>query len=298
MGDVILRCLLPDPPVRVVAAMTTETAREAARRHGAGPGVAVALGRAATAGALLATLTKDVERVTLQILGTGPLGAITVDVTSAGGVRAFVKHPQLGIPASPGTRVPLGDQIGHRGLVGVVRDLGLKEPLRGQTAMVDGEIDSDVEHYLIHSEQIDSALGCEALVGEDGELRVSAGVLVQALPGAEAAPLLADARARLHGGLLPALLGTAGPVIGTVDLARAALGEAAQGLKILEQRSLGFFCPCSRDRAAATLTLLGARELASLGEEDGGATVICEFCRESYPFSVDELEELVRRGQG
>jgi molecular chaperone Hsp33 len=300
MSDVILRCLLPDPPVRVVAAMTTETAREAARRHRAGPGVAVALGRAATAGALLATLTKDVERVTLQILGTGPLGAITVDVTSAGGVRAFVKHPQLAIPASPGVRVSLGDQVGHRGLVGVVRDLGLKEPLRGQTEMVDGEIDSDVEHYLVHSEQIDSALGCEALVGdgEGDQLRVSAGVLVQALPGAEAAPLLADARARLHGGLLTALLGTAGPVIGAVDLARAALGEAAQGLKVLEQRPLGFFCPCTRDRAAATLTLLGPRDLAALAEEDGGATVVCEFCRESYPFSAGELEELVRRGEG
>jgi molecular chaperone Hsp33 len=293
MTDEIVRCLLPEPAVRVVAATTTATAREAARRHGARAGVAAALGRASTAGALLATLTKDVERLNLQILGAGPLGAITVDVTSSGGVRAFVKHPTLLIPARPGARVPLGDYVGRRGLVGVVRDLGLKEPLRGQTEISDGEIDTDVEQYLSHSEQIDSALGCEALLGEDMSVVVSAGVLVQALPGGEAAALLADARARLHGGLLPALLAAARGSLGAVDLARASLGDAAAGLKVLEKRPLSFFCPCTRDRAAATLSLLGPAELASMRAEEGGATVVCEFCREIYRFSDVDLGTLM-----
>jgi molecular chaperone Hsp33 len=291
MSDEILRCLLPDPPVRVVAATATATAREAARRHGAQGGAAVALGRAATAGALLATLTKDVERLTLQILGTGPLGSITVDVTSSGGVRAFVKHPTLPIRVVPGMRAALGPSVGRRGLVGVVRDLGLREPVRGQTEIVDGEIDSDVEQYLNQSEQIDSALGCEALVDEAQGLAVVAGVLVQALPGGAAAPILADARARLHGGLLTALL-AAGPAIGPAELARASLGESARTLRILERRSLSFFCPCTRDRAAAALALLTPQDLASLRDDDGGATVVCEFCRQSYQFTPDDLAGL------
>jgi molecular chaperone Hsp33 len=291
-SDQILRCLLPDPPVRVVAAITTRTAREAARRHGARDGVAVAMGRAATAATLLATLTKDVERLSLRLLGDGPLGAITVDVNSSGGVRAFVKRPGLRIPVpAAGDRLRLGDWVGREGLLGVVRDLGLREPIRGQTALRDGEIDTDVEGYLIESEQIDSALGCDALVGSNGELAISAGVLVQTLPEAHAGALLADARARLRAGLLTALLEI--DDVGPVDLARAVLGEAGQTLKVLDRRGVEFLCPCSRERAAATLTLLGAKEVSSLREDDGGATVTCEFCKETYRFTEEDLAKLL-----
>jgi molecular chaperone Hsp33 len=205
-------------------------------------------------------------------------------------VRAFVKRPGVVIPAVPGARVALGGHVGRRGLVSVVRDLGLRETFSGQTEIIDGEIDTDVEHYLTSSEQIDSALGCEALVDDRGNLAVSAGVLVQALPGGQGSALLSLARARLHGGLLPALLG-AGPV-GAADLARAAIGDDAAALKVLEHRSLGFFCPCSRERAAATLTLVGA-EIDNLREEDGGATVVCEFCRGTYRFTRDDLGALL-----
>jgi molecular chaperone Hsp33 len=292
-ADQIVRCLLPDPPVRVVAAITTETTREAARRHGARHGVAVAMGRAATAATLLATLTKDAERLSLQILGDGPLGAVTVDVDSSGGVRTFVKRPTLAIPAGhPGDRLRLGDWVGRQGLLGVVRDLGLREPVRGQTSLRDGEIDSDVERYLIESEQIDSALACDAILGLDGNVAICAGVLVQTLPQANAADLLADARARFRAGLLTALLEI--DDVSPVDLARASMGERGQTLKVLDRRGVQFACPCSRDRAAATLTLLGADEVQSLCEEDGGATVTCEFCKEIYRFSETDLAALLQ----
>jgi molecular chaperone Hsp33 len=286
-SDEIARCLIADKAVRVVAAVTTDTAREAARRHGASGGVAAALGRATTAGALLATLTKDVERVTLQMVGRGPLGAITVDASSDGQVRAFVKNPEVLVPARAGARVALGNFVGTKGVLGVARDLGLKEHFSGQTEIVDGEIDTDVEHYLITSEQIDSAIGCEALLDADLGLRVSAGVLLQALPGTEGAPLLAEARQRLRAGLLEELLL---PGMSAADLARAVVGPD-ETLKVLESRPLQFHCPCSRDRATATLVLVGS-DLESLLEPDGGATVVCEFCRATYHFSRDTLAGL------
>src|SRR5580765_438315 len=94
--DEIVRGVLADLPVRVVAALTTEVAREAARRHQAAAAGAIALGRGLTAGMLLATLTKDDERVTLQVLGDGPLGGVTVDAYGTGAARAYVKHPRAG----------------------------------------------------------------------------------------------------------------------------------------------------------------------------------------------------------
>src|SRR5450631_4670767 len=95
-GDEVVRCLLEGLPVRIVAATTTVAVREAARRHQAGPAATVALSRGLTSGLLLATLTKDEERVTMQLLGDGPLGGLTVDATASGTARAYVKSADVG----------------------------------------------------------------------------------------------------------------------------------------------------------------------------------------------------------
>ena len=92
-ADVIVRYVVSGGLARVVVVVATDLVREAARRHDATIGAAMAMGRAATAGLLLATLTKGDERVTLQVLGDGPLGALTVDAKADGTARVFVKNP-------------------------------------------------------------------------------------------------------------------------------------------------------------------------------------------------------------
>src|SRR5215831_6251069 len=125
--DQIARCVVVDDAevalARAVIVTSTGVAREAARRHQAGGAAAVALARGLTSGLLLATLTKDEERVTLQVLGDGPLGGLTVDATAAGTARAYVKNPAVRLPPPrPGeARASIGAAIGRMGLVSVIR---------------------------------------------------------------------------------------------------------------------------------------------------------------------------------
>src|SRR5579863_8765183 len=138
MTDEIVRTALRGYPVRVVAVTTTGVTREAAGRHEAGQAGALALGRGLTAGLLLATLTKDEERVSLQVLGDGPLGGITVDAGSAGTARGYVKNPRVPLPpagAAAGGRLSLAEVVGRHGVISAIRDLGLRENFRGQTAL-------------------------------------------------------------------------------------------------------------------------------------------------------------------
>jgi len=90
-------------------------------------------------GLLLATLTKDDERVTLQVLGDGPLGGVTVDANGSGTARAYVKHPGAGAIAPAGDprnpRPSLADAVGRSGVVSVIRDVGLRENFSGTTAI-------------------------------------------------------------------------------------------------------------------------------------------------------------------
>jgi len=256
------------------------------------------MGRAAVAGLLLATLAKDEERVTLQILGQGPLGAVTVDASGAGTARVFVTKPQLAAALSKnesGGRASIGDAVGRHGVVNVIRDLGMGQDFNGQTPIVDGEIDTDVESYLCRSEQIDSALVCEAQLDEAGAIRVAAGVLVQALPHSDGSTAVAAARARFREGVLARLLArsaTAAAELTPAELLAAGLAEDAASLKRLDERPVVFQCPCSRERAASTLAMLGEQDLLDLIREEGEAEVTCEFCRARYLFTDTALEEI------
>lgn len=303
--DRIVRALIGDGIARIVAVVATGVAREAARRHDAAAAASVAMGRAAVAGLLLATLTKDDERVTLQILGDGPLGTLTVDAGSAGTARVFIAHPDVSYPV--GEPPSLARAIGRAGIVNVIRDVGPGRDFSGQTPLVDGEIDTDVEHYLRQSEQIDSALVCETRLDEGGLVRVAVGVLVQALPHSEGARYVAEARRRIRGGALAALVSQAGLDDASEAVSPAGLMGAVLGDDIDKLRPLGgdlplrFHCPCSRERAASTLALLGEADLLALIREEGEANVTCQFCRARYDFTDAGLEEIrhgIRRDAG
>jgi molecular chaperone Hsp33 len=293
--DTIVRCLLDKGRARVVAAITTDTVREIARRHAVNGSAAIALGRAASAGLMLATLTKDEEQVTLQVLGHGPFKGVTVDARSSGQVRAYLKHPKA-VPwkgEGVGTRVSLAEAMGKDGLVNVIRDMGMSKNYAGQTKMVSGEIDQDVESYLQGSEQIDSILRCDTLLDGEGMVVASAGVLVQTLPQAEGAALVEFIRQSVDVERLSQILHE-GQAIETADLVRAMLGPLEHELEILETRPVSFGCPCSQERAAKTLEMLHEEDLQAMILEDNQAQVTCNFCGQQYGFSESELE-LIRR---
>src|SRR5262245_12635704 len=129
MPDQLVRALLDPPRVRVVGVLGTALVREAARRHGTVGAATVALGRALLSGLLLATLTKDEERVTLHIAGDGPIRQVTVDADGQGRVRGYVSPRGVAAPLGAQPRPQISAAIG-RGQVTVVRDLGLREQYR------------------------------------------------------------------------------------------------------------------------------------------------------------------------
>lgn len=287
-----MRCLLGQRPIRVVAALTTASTREAALRHRLDPGARVAVARAATAGLLLATLTKGNERVTVQLLGDGSLGSLSVDANDAGEVRAYVRNPAAGIEVPLGARAGLAPAVGTRGLITVLRDLGLKEVFRGQCELTSGEVDEDVEGYLTESEQVESALGCDAVVDDAREVITAGGVLVQCLPdAADSASVVSELREHMRAGAVFRVLERRPR--DAMELAERVLGELGDELIPLDQRPVRFACPCSRERVMGMLSLLSGEELRSMIREDGGAEIRCDFCSQTYEVSAAELDDVL-----
>lgn len=299
-GDRIMRSLIEGGRARVVVATATHAVREMVLRHQTLGVPAVALGRGALAGLLLATLTKDEEQVTLQVLGNGSLGSVTVDARSSGRVRGFVKRPTAvtwdpELASTP--RLAIGDAVGKQGVVNVTRDLGLAQNYSGQVALSTGEIDEDVEHYLTTSEQIDSVLRCETLVDRDGKVTAAAGLLVQTLPQARGAAVVEFLRDTLRGPALSSVLisALAKDAFDPESIARAALGQCANDMQVLDLRDVRFFCPCTRERAESTLGMLRPEDLKEMILETNDAEVTCNFCGQQYRFSEIEIERIRRK---
>ncbi len=286
--DYLVRALAAGGTVRVLAARTTDLVEEARRRHQTTPTATAALGRALTAGALLGALLKGRERVTLRILGDGPLGGIVVDAGADGRVRGYVKQPRVLLPLAPGGKLDVGRAVGRRGSIHVTRDLGLKEPYTSSGPLVSGEIGEDLTHYFARSEQTPSAVSLGVLVDPGGAVRAAGGLLVQLLPGwgPEAARLVEANLAGLDS-ISRAIDRGATPE----DLVELAL-SGVEG-RTRERQPLLFSCRCSRDRSSQLLLSLGHDELADMLRSDGGAELRCRFCAEMYRFDRDELGALL-----
>src|SRR5690606_30602732 len=109
-----------------------------------------------TAGALMGAMLKGDEKVTIQVKGDGPIGQIVVDANARGEVRGYVDHPHVDLPLNERGKLDVRGAVGE-GFIYVIKDLGLREPYRGSTPIVSGELADDFTYYFAKSEQTPSA---------------------------------------------------------------------------------------------------------------------------------------------
>jgi len=294
--DSIIRALALGESLRVVATVASSTCNDICRRHNLTGVAAVGLSRATVAGSLLATLTKQQsEVVTLKVIAEPSRAGFTVDARSTGQVRGYPNGIENWPDVAPGTRADVAKNLGTRGLVSVARDLGLRDTFSGSTEFVSGNVDKDVEGYLIKSEQIDSVMVCDAVADDRGHISRAAGVLLQAMPGSPHQALLEALRGALHEGEFFSALSAHAPSGNAASLVRSAIPDIADTLRVLDTRPVEFFCPCSRERAESTLGLLGKDDLLAIISNPGSAEVVCEFCQTRYHFTAENLQELHAR---
>lgn len=273
--------------IRVFAARTTQLVSELQRRHQTLPTATAALGRTATAGAIMGAMLKGEEKLTVQVKGDGPVGQVVVDANAYGEVRGYVDNPEVMLPSNAQGKLDVAGAVGTTGYLHVIKDLGLKEPYRGSIPLVSGELGEDFTYYFAVSEQTPSAVGLGVLVDVDGSVIHAGGFIVQLMPG-----LTDEEITRLE------------QAVGTMPHVTALLdqGETPEGilrrivgddLQIHDTMELKFQCKCSEERVAQTLISLGESELQQIIEDDGKAEVVCHFCNEAYTFDRDQLEKLL-----
>ncbi|MBC7544074.1 MAG: Hsp33 family molecular chaperone HslO [Candidatus Sericytochromatia bacterium] len=288
MPDEIIKSIAGGGLIRATAMMSTAIVDEAARRHQTTPVATVALGRALTGALLLAATQQKSGRLTMRVLGDGPLGAIVIDAGTDGDVRGYVQFPDTEVPVNEHGTFDVGTSVG-RGMLHVTYAFDYGTSYTSTVELASGEIGGDLTRFLAVSEQVPSAVMLGVYIEPDGSVGVAGGLIVSLMPGAgdEIAERLENSIASVatftemwRGGMnLEAIL-------------NEVLGGFA--VEILERSAdIAFRCRCSRERILGAMQTLPQEELQTMIREDHGAEVTCHFCADKYKFSEPDLEELL-----
>ena len=181
MNDVVIRALAYDKSVRVYAVSTKNVLNEIGDRLSYYPSALDALGRVLSMGAMMGSMLKLDETVTIKVEGDGPIGRIIVDSDAHGHIRGYAENPHCHFEYSD-ARLNAKQTIGTTGFINVIKDLKLKEPFIGSTPIISGEMAEDFAYYFNVSEQVPSAVGLGVLVNEDSKAVASGGFIIQLLP--------------------------------------------------------------------------------------------------------------------
>lgn len=291
MDDLFIRATTGATRIEVAVFMSTRAVAEGARAHDISGTSAIALGRLLTATALVGLTTKRPGVTSIQILSQSRMQQVFADVTEHGWLRGYVKNPVLTSPLlmneDPTGRRTLGPAVAP-GQVSVVRMGEKNEYVQSSTPLRDGEVDSDVDHFLNQSDQVASVLRCDTLVDRQGSVVAAGGVLVRALPDS----VLEDIQViknRVESGVLVDLLkaGATAPVL---------LETIAPGARETDPRMVPVWrCRCSKDKVLSTIALLDVMELAQIVAKDEPLEVRCELCNTLHVASPRELEAIMAR---
>ncbi len=286
MGN-IYRAVGADDYVKISVIEGRDIVEKAREIHGLAPTAAAALGRTLCAAGMMGDMMKEADAsITLRINGGGPLGSVVAVSDSGGNVRGYVDVPGCDLPLRPDGKLDVGGAVGKDGLLTVSRDIGLREPYIGSTALVSGEIAEDLTRYYAESEQVPAAAGLGVLVDTDCSIRAAGGFLVQLMPGAPGELITKLEDNIFYMDVLTTILAEDGP--------EEVLRQVMKGLapRIVETHPAAYRCSCSRERISAALRSIGAESVGELAAEEKDVDVTCQFCGKRYCFSPSELREM------
>jgi len=297
LEDKIVRATAANGGIRLIAVTVTESLKEAKERHKLSFITTAILGRSFSAALLLASSMKIMHgRVTFRIRSDGPLKGLLVDAGRDGKVRGYVGNPNLELDLIKNKdgkfNFNFKEAVGT-GYLNVIRDNGTGDPFTSTVELINGSIAEDLASYLLHSEQTPSVV----FIGEKfqkSNVICSGGLLAQVLPKKETDPVLIsllEERCREMQSFSEELQGSKNllSLIKKIfpDIDDYSISEKARSQKI------EFKCRCSRERSLGAMRMLDKKELIDILEKDKKAELVCEFCKDKFVISYDEIKAMI-----
>lgn len=286
MKDQLVKAMALDGRVRFYIDRTTDLVQDAMGRFELSNGSADVLGRVLSIASIMGSMLKsDKEMLTINILGTGPLGSIVVDAYPTGNVRGFVTNGKL---SAKDAALPAEDLIGLPGTLTVTKNLSMEENWSGTVELQNGQIGQDFAYYFTLSEQTPTAVSVGVKIDENGKVKAAGALVLQMMPDATNTEI--SICEHVLSGLKPMTTLIEDYDDSSLDLLAEDLFDDT---KIMENKPIAFKCTCSKEKTAGLLKTVSKDQLKKMIEEDHGADVTCNFCNTTYHFDEDELNRIL-----
>ncbi|HTH60326.1 MAG TPA: Hsp33 family molecular chaperone HslO [Paraburkholderia sp.] len=299
MNDQLQKFMFSTAPVRGEIVSLANTWQDVLTRRQYPAPVRTVLGEMMAACALLSANLKFDGTLIMQIFGDGPVKMLVVQCTSDLSMRATARLSDDAAATLDDAGLSLADlvNVGGHGRCVITLDPESKQPgqqpyqgivpLNGEDGPLPS-VASVLEHYMHHSEQLDTRLWLAA-----NDTR-AVGMLLQKLPG--------DGGIVPHPGELDADTWERVCTLGGT-LSREELLEQEpetlfrrlfwqENVHHFEPAGARFQCSCSREKVGAMLRMLGREEVDSVIEERGHVEIHCDFCNQRYEFDPVDVEQL------
>lgn len=290
MGKIV-RYITEDGSAFIIAADTTDVIVKAEQIHHTSAVVTAALGRLMTAASMMGDMLKgEDDSITLRMNGGGPVGSLIAVSDSRGNTRGYVQNTVVELPLNDKGKLDVRGAVGTDGYLYVMKDIGLKEPYVGQTAIVSGEIAEDVTNYFASSEQTPSVCALGVLVNPDLTVKHAGGFIIQLLPGCPEDTVAA----------IEAAISDIDPVtvmleqgMSVDDVAQRAMKNIS--IEKLDEYPIEYRCNCSKERVEAALISTGIDSLRDMAASDEATKVECHFCDKVYIFSPEDIRKIIEK---
>ena len=289
-SDHLIRLFIPEASTRVHAVQLQGSWRQIQSLHPDEPAPAHhLLGEMAAASCLLSASLKYEGSVTLQIHGDGPIRLAVAECNAQMGVRGTIKRAQDAQIAPTASQRDLINCSGL-GRFSLILDhmQPHQKPYQGIVSFVGDTLSEAIESYMAQSEQLQSRLWlfCK---GES-----AAGLLLQQMPH-EGGHCGSTPDARQEGWNRLSMLAqtlTASELLEEDLLSVMNKLFWNESVRLLDERSPRFHCPCTRARVGRMLTTLGVEEVTSILSEQPSVSVTCDFCNTPYSFDAVDCARL------
>lgn len=295
MKDSLKKYLSTDRSTRIQTLQLDQSWRTGlAHQHLPDP-VITLLGELAAASALLAGNIKFDGSVVLQLQGNGPVQLIMVECTGQLNLRATAHLRESATIPADGTLQALLNPDG-RGRFTVLLDPDSRQeggqPYQGIVPLTGDSVAAVLEHYMRHSEQLDTRLWLAA------DAQRCAGMLLQRMPDDESPASWAgtgdDTSEEPAWQRLLTLADTLQPeeLLGkdSETLIHQLFWE--NDLLAFPAQAIRWHCPCTRQRVADMLRSLGREEIDAILAEQDHVHVDCNFCGKPYDFDAVDCAAL------
>ncbi|NUM34326.1 MAG: Hsp33 family molecular chaperone HslO [Candidatus Brocadiae bacterium] len=284
--DRLVATLSQDNQYRFVIIKNKAMVAEAKTRHTLSNMGAFFLGKTMTGACLLASLLKGDERIIITIHPEKHIKLLYAEASQVGEVRGFIKWKES---ADQNLLENTPDSLG-KGVFQVEKILYENfKPVYGSVENTQGDITSEFNQYLAFSEQIPSIMNIHTDIAQDGTVKESWGILLQALPGTSMEEIQS-----LYETICPEL--KIPGLIQEMPLEEVLKKILPYDFSITNNTPTDFFCRCSLEKfkqKLITLPLFDIIDMQKLQQNE----LVCQYCNRNYILKDEDFESLIEEIQ-